>query len=59
MDDKQDVNVKVCLKFEPKDDMTPVEAAWIAVIMAQYARTGVGPEYFSGWDIIKRHFTEA
>ena len=58
MDDKQDVNVKVCLKFDPKDGMTPIEAAWIAVIMAQSVRLGVSPDNFSGWDIIKRHFTE-
>ena len=43
--------------FTPLDDMTPVEAAWIGIIVGTSFRTVDLPQNHPRWDIIKRHFT--
>ncbi len=44
-------------RFEPRDDMTPVEAAYCALLFAQI-REIQDMEMFFCWDKISRHFVE-
>ncbi len=44
--------------FVPLDDMTPVEAAWIAHLFACSVGQHYYPDSHPQWEAIKRHFVE-
>jgi hypothetical protein len=44
-------------EFTPLEDMTPLEAAWIGIVVGTSARVVDLPQNHPQWDIIQRHFT--
>ena len=45
--------------FVPLDDMTPVEAAWIAHLFVFVGnKWGISADIHFKWELVKRHFVE-